>query len=89
MSLITLYNLGIGGPLWRAQVSIQAWAFQRLIRVDYPFGDLRSAIIALLAAALRAAGNRLPKISSVAPRREPEFARGLTAADTMVAAGGR
>jgi hypothetical protein len=87
--MITLYNLGIGGPLWRAQVSIQAWAFQRLIRVDYPFGDLRSAIIALLAAALRAAGNALAENILRRAAQGARFARGLTAADTMVAAGGR
>ena len=91
--MATLCNSGIGGPLWRAQASIQAsiqtWAFHRLVRVDYAFGDLRSTIIALLAASLAAAGNTLAKTILRRAGQGALFAQRLTAADTMVAAGGR
>jgi hypothetical protein len=91
--MATLCNSGIGGPLWRAQAliqaSIQAWAFHRLVRVDYAFGDLPSTIIALLAASLAAAGNALAKNILRRAGQGALFAQGLTAADTMVAAGGR
>ena len=91
--MATLCNSGIGVPLLRAQASIHAlihvWSIQRLTRVDYAFGDLRWTIIALLAASLTAAGNALAKNILRRARQGALFAQGLTAADTMVAAGGR
>jgi hypothetical protein len=87
--MTTICNSGTGGPLLRAQALIHAWAIQRLIRVDYAFGDLRWTIIALLAAPLTAAGNALAESILRRARQGALFAHRLSAADTMVAAGGR
>jgi hypothetical protein len=87
--MTTICNAGIGGPLLRAQASIHAWSIQRLIRIDYAFGDLRWTIIALLAAPLTAAANALVENILRRARQGALFAHRLSAADTMVAAGGR
>jgi len=81
-----LCSSGIGGPLSRAHASVLTWAFEHL---DGNFGDLRWAIIALLAQSLNAAGNLL--VENIVGRawQGAQFARRITAADTMVAAGER
>jgi hypothetical protein len=76
-----LYHSGIGAPLWRAQF----WAFERLASSDGAFGDLRVVIAALLSHLLNAAWKNTADRACEGAR----FASRLTAADTMVAAGGR
>lgn len=84
-----LCSSGIGGPLSRAHASVLTWAFEHLDGLDGSFGDLRWAIIALLAQSLNAAGNLL--VENIVGRawQGAQFARRITAADTMVAAGER
>jgi hypothetical protein len=76
-----LYHSGIGAPLWRAQI----WAFERLASSDGALGDLRFVIVALLSHLLNAAWKNTAGRACEGAR----FAARLTAADTMVAAGGR
>jgi hypothetical protein len=80
-----LCNTGISEPLWRVQI----WACDRLPSLDYAAGDLRLAIVVLLSNWLNAAWNSL--VENIAGRawRGARFAERMTAADTMVAAGGR
>jgi hypothetical protein len=82
--MTVLCNLA-GGSLH----SVQAWALGRLIALDLTSTDLRWAIIALLCQSLTAIGNVL--FESIAGRalEGARFAGAMTAADTMVAAGGR
>jgi hypothetical protein len=97
-----LCNSGLGWPLWRAkasirasvrassvQASIQAWAFERLISLDWAFGDLRWAIVALLSRSLAAASNHLVENILRRAWQGARFAHRVSAAATMVAAGGR
>jgi hypothetical protein len=76
-----LYHSGIGAPLWRAHL----WTFERLASSDGAFGDLRFVIAALLFQLLNAAWRDTASRACEGAR----FAARLTAADTMVAAGGR
>jgi hypothetical protein len=75
-----LENIGTGGPLWRAQL----WASEHLTSPDYAF-DPRLAVAGLLSHALNAAWKNTATRASQGAR----FAHRVTAADTMVAAGGR
>jgi hypothetical protein len=75
-----LENTGIGGPFWRAQI----WASEYLNPPDYAF-DPRLAVAGLLSHALNAAWRNTAARAS----RGARFAHRVTAADTMVAAGGR
>ena len=75
-----LENTGISGPLWRAQI----WASEHLNSPDYAF-DPRLAIAGLLSHALNAAWRNTAGRAAQGAR----FAHRLSAADTMVAAGGR
>jgi hypothetical protein len=76
-----LYHSGIGAPLWRAQL----WALEHLASPDAAFGDLRFVFPALLSGLLNAAWKNTAGRACEGAR----FASRLTAADTMVAAGGR
>jgi hypothetical protein len=75
-----LENTGVSGPLWRAQI----WASEHLAPPDYAF-DPRLAVAGLLSHALNAAW----KTTATRASQGAQFARRVTAADTMVAAGGR
>lgn len=75
-----LENTGISGPLWRAQI----WASDHLHSPAYAL-DPRLAVAGLLSQALNAAWKNTAARASQGAR----FARRVTAADTMVAAGGR
>ena len=79
-----LCNSGIGEPLWRVQI----WACDCLTSLDQASGDPRLAIVALLSASLNAAGNSIVENILARAWRGARFAHRLTAADTMVAAGG-
>ena len=85
----TLCNSGIGIPLWRVQASVQAWACERLILADCASGDLRWSVITLLSQALKAAADALVENTLRRAYQGARFAQGITAADTMLAAGGR
>jgi hypothetical protein len=75
-----LCNSGFGAPLWRAQI----WANEHLNSSPYAF-DPRLAVVGLLSQALNAAWKNTAARASQGAR----FAHRVTAADTMVAAGGR
>ena len=69
--------------------AFQAWIFERLISLNLASGDLRLAAIALVAGALAAAGNAWFETIATRALQGAQFAHRVTAADTMVAAGGR
>jgi hypothetical protein len=75
-----LENTPMSGPLWRAQI----WASEHLNSPDYAF-DPRLAVADLLSQALNAAW----KTTATRAAQGARFAHRVTAADTMVAAGGR
>jgi hypothetical protein len=79
-----LCNSTIREPLWRAQV----WACDHLSSLDCASGDPRQAIVTLLSQSLNAAGNSIVKTIVGRAWQGARFAERLTAADTMVAAGG-
>jgi hypothetical protein len=79
-----LCNSAISEPLWRAQV----WACDQLTVLDSASGDPRLAIVAVLSQSLNAAGNSIVKNIVRRAWRGARFAQRMTAADTMVAAGG-
>ena len=72
-----------------ARQAFQAWIFERLITLNLASGDLRFAVIALLAGALAAAGNAWFENIATRALQGAQFAQRLTAADTMVAPGAR
>jgi hypothetical protein len=80
LSMTILESTGIGGPLCRAQL----WASEHLNSPDYAF-DPRLAVAGLLSHALNAAW----KTTAARASQGARFAHRVTAADTMVAAGGR
>ncbi len=75
-------------PLGSRQ-AFQAWIYERMITLNLASGDLRFAAIAFVAGALAAAGNAWFETIAARALRGAHFARRVTAADTMVAAGGR
>ncbi len=86
--MITFCN---SSPLGSRQ-AFRAWIFERLIALDLAGGDLRLvmiALLALLAGALAAAGNAWFETIATRALQGAKFAQRVTAADTMVAAGGR
>ena len=83
--MTTLCNLGAFGSLQ----SFQAWAFERLVALNLGSGDLRWAVVALVSGALTAVGNAWFETIAARALQGARFARRVTAADTMVAAGGR
>jgi hypothetical protein len=85
LSMTMLCNSTIREPLWRAQV----WACDHLSSLDCVAGDPRLAVVTLLTQSLNAAGNSIVENILGRAWRGARFAERLTAADTMVAAGGR
>ena len=83
--MTSLCNSGMSEPLWRVQI----WACDHLASLDPASGDPRLAIVGLLSQSLSAAGNSIVKNILGSALRGARFAERLTAADTMVAAGGR
>ncbi len=89
-----LYDLGLresSGPLWRARIFVVA-----CLAAFNGFDDLRWTVLALALRALGTAGafgqRQLSRLARRVLRRAwqgARFAADLTAADTMVAAGGR
>jgi hypothetical protein len=82
--MTVLCNLA-GGSLH----SLQAWAFTRLIALELGSTDLRWAMILLLCQSLTAIGNVLFETIAGRALQGARFAEAMTAADTMVATGGR
>ena len=82
--MTTLCNSAICEPLCRVQI----WACDHLASLDAASGDPRLAIVTLLSQSLNAAGNSIVKNIVSRAFRGARFAERLTAADTMVAAGG-
>ena len=80
--MTTLCN---SSPLGSRQ-AFRAWIFERLISLNLASGDLRVAAIALAAGALAAAGNAWFETIAARALQGAQFARRVTAADTMVAA---
>jgi hypothetical protein len=74
---------------WGSRQAFQAWMFERLVTLNLASGDLRMVAIALVAGALAAAGNAWFETIATRALQGAHFARRVTAADTMVAAGGR
>ena len=83
--MTTLCNSGA----FSALQTFQVWAFERLITLNLASGDLRFAVIALLAGALAAAGNAWFENIATRALQGAQFAHRMTAADTMVATGAR
>jgi len=75
-------------PLGSRQ-AFQAWIYERMISLNLASGDLRIAAIAVVAGVLAAAGNAWFETIATRALQGAHFARRVTAADTMVAAGGR
>lgn len=82
--MTVLCNLA-GGSLH----SLQAWALGRLFALELTSTDLRWAIIALLCQSMTAIGTILFENIAGRALKGARFAEAMTAADTMVAAGGR
>jgi hypothetical protein len=87
--MTTLCNSSPLGLRQAFQRTLQAWVFERLVTLNLASGDLRIAVIALLAGALAAAGNAWFETIAARALQGAQFARRATAADTMVATGGR
>ena len=83
--MTTLCNSGAFGALQ----SLQVWAFERLVALNLSSGDLRVAVVALVSGLLAAAGNAWFETIAARALQGARFAKSVTAADTMVAAGGR
>ncbi|MCK1709909.1 MULTISPECIES: hypothetical protein [unclassified Bradyrhizobium] len=81
------------GPLWRAQASLHAWVFGRLVSLDLMAVDLRFALLSVVTRTVAPAADALVRhvVRHVMGRawRGARFAEHITAAATMVAAAGR
>jgi hypothetical protein len=87
--MTTLCNSSPLGSRQAFQRTLQTWLFERLVTLNLASGDLRMAAIALVAGALAAAGNAWFETIATRAHQGAKFARRVTAADTMVATGGR
>ena len=83
--MTTLCNSGA----FSALQSFQVWAFERLVALNLSSGDLRFAVVALVSGLLAAAANAWFETIARRALQGARFAKSVTAADTMVAAGGR
>ena len=83
--MTTLCNSGA----FSALQTFQVWAFERLVALNLSSGDLRFAVVALVSGLLAAAANAWFETIATRALQGAQFARRVTAADTMVAAGGR
>jgi hypothetical protein len=68
---------------------LQVWTYERLLTLNLASGDPRFAAIALVSDVLAAAGNAWFETIAGRAHKGAKFAQSVTAADTMVAAGGR
>lgn len=82
-------HFGPAGPLWRAQASLHARAFNRLMFFDLTVVDLRVAIATMVTRSLIQAADALVRHVMGRAWRGARFAEDITAAATMVAAAGR
>jgi len=82
-------HFGPAGPLWRAQASLHAWAFARLVFSDLIAVDLRFALASVVTRSLVQAADALVRHVMGRAWRGARFAEDITAAATMVAAAGR
>jgi hypothetical protein len=87
--MTTLCNSSPLGSRQAFQRTLQTWIFERLVTLNLASGDLRIAAITLVAGVLAAAGNAWFETIARRALQGAHFARRVTAADTMVAAGGR
>jgi hypothetical protein len=87
--MTTLCNQGALGSRHAFQRSLQAWTYERLYTLNLASGDPRFAAIALVSSVVAAAGNAWFETIARRAYKGAKFARRVTAADTMVAAGGR
>jgi hypothetical protein len=87
--MTTLCSSNTFGVRQSFQRTLQTWMLERLITLNLAGGDLRVAAIALVAGALAAAGNAWFETIATRALQGAQFARRVTAADTMVATGGR
>jgi hypothetical protein len=76
------------GPLWRAQASLLAWSFGRLMFLDLTVVDLRVALATMLTRSLIQAADALVRHVMGRAWQGARFAEDITAAATMVAAAG-
>jgi hypothetical protein len=81
-------HLGPAGPLWRAQASLHAWSFGRLMFLDLTVVDLRVALATMLTRSLIQAADALVRHVMGRAWQGARFAEDITAAATMVAAAG-
>ncbi|MDA9549074.1 hypothetical protein GPL17_10195 [Bradyrhizobium yuanmingense] len=86
-------HFGQAGPLWRAQLwhgqMLRAWAFGRLVPLDFMAVDLRFALASVVTRSLNHAADALVRHLMGRAWRGARFAEDITAAATMVAAAGR
>jgi hypothetical protein len=87
--MTTLCNQGAFSSRHAFRRSVQVWAYERLLTLNLASGDPRSAAIALVSGAMAAAGNAWFETIARRAHKGAKFAQSVTAADTMVAAGGR
>jgi hypothetical protein len=82
-------HFGPAGPLWRAQATLHALAFSRLMFFDPIVVDLRIALATMVTRSLIQAADALARHFMGRAWRGARFAEDITAAATMVAAAGR
>jgi hypothetical protein len=87
--MTTLCNQGAFSSRHAFRRSVQAWTYERLLTFNHASGDPRFAAIALVSDVLAAAGNAWFETIARRAHKGAQFAQSVTAADTMVAAGGR
>jgi hypothetical protein len=79
-------HFGPAGPLWRAQATLHALAFSRLMFFDPIVVDLRIALATMVTRSLIQAADALARHFMGRAWRGARFAEDITAAATMVAA---
>lgn len=77
---------GPAAPVWRAQASLSARAFSRLMFFDLTVVDLRVALATMATRSLVQAADALVRHVMARAWRGARFAEHITAAATMVAA---
>jgi hypothetical protein len=82
-------HFGPAGPLWRAQATLHALAFSRLMFFDPIVVDLRIALATMVTRSLIQAADALARHFMGRAWRGARFAEDITDAATMVAAAGR
>jgi hypothetical protein len=82
-------HFGPAGPLWRAQATLHALAFSRLMFFDPIVVDLRIALATMVTRSLIQAADALARHFMGRAWRGARFAEDITAAATMVAAARR